>query len=238
VAWIDCLASGASLGRSLVYEGEHATRADVIRLGTSLPHFPGPGGKSITVPLDFPGFALNRLSVKAFNETYFRHGASGAGKETLVSWDPFFFPLDSILDWNRIYGRRGFVQHQSVIPFDKAREALGIILGLISAEGQASFLAVLKTLGKGDGLLSFPIPGYTLALDFSLSSRTLPLLERIDRIVADAGGRIYLAKDARQSRATLEKGYGDALESFKDLRLSIGVTGRFNSQLAKRLGLS
>lgn len=238
VAWIDCLATGQSLGRSLVYSGEHASRDDVIRLGRSLPHFPEPSSASLPVLIDFPSFALNRLSVRAFNEAYYRRGAAAAGRESLVAWDPFFFPLDSILDWNRIYGRRGFVQHQSVIPFGAAREALTEILSLISREGSASFLAVLKTLGPGDGLLSFPMPGYTLALDFSMSEATMSLLEQVDAIVVRSGGRLYLAKDARQSRTTFEAGYGHILPQFAELRRSIGADAKINSYLSRRLALS
>jgi FAD/FMN-containing dehydrogenase len=238
VAWIDCLSSGAELGRSLVYRGEHASQSDVVRMGHSLPHFPKAGDKSITIPIDLPGIALNRLSVKAFNEVYYRLGASGAGPETLVHWDPFFFPLDGVHDWNRIYGRRGFLQHQCVIPHDRARAALADILNRIARVGNASFLAVLKTLGAGDGLMSFPMPGYTLALDFSYSPATLALLDDIDRVVADAGGRIYLAKDARQSRETLQRGYGAALEAFRNIRRQTGASDRISSHLSKRLGLS
>ncbi|MGQ0672196.1 MAG: FAD-binding oxidoreductase [Hyphomicrobium sp.] len=237
VAWIDCLAEGQSLGRSLIYRAEHASRDDVVRMGHSLAHFPGAGTSSVTVPLDFPGFALNRLSVRAFNELYFRQGAAAAGPETLVGWDPFFFPLDGIHDWNRIYGRRGFVQHQCVIPPNNAREVLVDILTRIARQGNASFLAVLKTLGPGDGLISFPMPGYTLALDFSFGPRTLALLEDIDRVVSAAGGRIYLAKDARQSRATFEAGYAAALPKFRELRRKLGAETRIASHLSQRLGL-
>jgi FAD/FMN-containing dehydrogenase len=155
-----------------------------------------------------------------------------------VHWDPFFFPLDGVHDWNRIYGRRGFLQHQCVIPHDRARAALADILNRIARVGNASFLAVLKTLGAGDGLMSFPMPGYTLALDFSYSPATLALLDDIDRVVADAGGRIYLAKDARQSRETLQRGYGAALEAFRNIRRQTGASDRISSHLSKRLGLS
>ncbi len=147
VAWIDCLAQGAHLGRSLIYRGEHASRTDVIRMGQALPHFPAPGDRSVSVPIDFPGFALNSLSVKAFNEWYFRHGAAAAGPEMLIATDPFFFPLDSIHDWNRIYGKNGFLQHQCVIPAANARVVLSDILGRIARLGNASFLAVLKIPG-------------------------------------------------------------------------------------------
>lgn len=238
VAWIDCLAQGPSLGRSLIYRGEHATRDDVIRLGRSLPHFPSPDDARVSMPIDVPGFALNALTVRAFNELYFRSGAAGAGRENLVALEPFFFPLDAIRDWNRIYGKRGFVQHQCVLPFEGARDRLSEILGKIATSGRGSFLAVLKVLAAGDGLLSFPMPGYTLALDFSMSDGTLALLDEIDRLVVAAGGRIYLAKDARQSRGTLDAGYGHRIDTFQAVRRAYGADTRIQSHLAKRLGLS
>lgn len=237
VAWIDCLASGNALGRSLVYRGDHASRADMDQLGSREAPFPNVSKGRLSVPLDFPALALNRYSVGAFNALYFRRGASAAANETLVSWNPFFFPLDGIQDWNRIYGARGFVQHQCVIPHARSRELLTEILGRIARRGNASFLAVLKSLGPGDGLLSFPMPGYTLALDFSMSAATLALLDDIDGLIAEAGGRNYLAKDSRQSRETFEAGYHHALPEFRRLRDSISGTRDVNSYLSKRLGI-
>lgn len=237
VAWIDCLARRQGLGRSLVYCAEHASRADLARLGPGLPAMPPAKRGALAVPFDMPGPTLNRLSVAAFNELYYRRGRAGAGPERLAAWQPYFFPLDGLRDWNRIYGRRGFLQHQCVIPKANSREALGLLLERVSRLGSPSFLAVLKLLGPGSGLISFPMEGYTLALDLPASPATLALLDDLDGIVRAAGGRLYLAKDARQSRATFEAGYGAAAESFRRLRREIGAAERIVSTQSRRLGL-
>ncbi|ACK51101.1 FAD linked oxidase domain protein [Methylocella silvestris BL2] len=234
-AWIDCLASGASLGRSLIYLGRHAKAADIAAID---PHR-RPAGKKrpLGVPIDLPGFTLNRLSVAAFNELYFRKGASAAGPMFLNGIGSFFFPLDGILDWNRIYGRRGFLQHQCVIGADGAAGAIAEILGRFAKRGNASFLAVLKKLGPaGRGYLSFPKPGFTLALDLAMDRGVFEFLDEIDDIVVAAGGRIYLAKDARQSRATFEAGYPE-LDRFREIRREIGAERRIASRLSDRLGI-
>ncbi|MDN4987657.1 FAD-binding oxidoreductase [Bradyrhizobium arachidis] len=231
VAWIDCVARGNDLGRSLIYLGEHA-RADELADGAD--RFPLGKTPGLAVPVDLPSMTLNRWSIRAFNELYYRMGARRAGRDHVVSLYPYFFPLDGIADWNRIYGRRGFLQHQCVIPQADARAVLADILDRVSRRGDASFLAVLKKLGHGDGLLSFPLPGYTLALDFPVRGDILNFLDEIDRIVVAAGGRLYLAKDARQSRATFEAGYG-ALSRFNAIRKSLDPAGNIRSKLSQRL---
>ena len=188
------------------------------------------------MPIDFPSFALNHWSVGAFNELYFRFGARRAGKSFLMAADPYFFPLDAIGEWNRIYGRRGFVQHQCVVPIATAPGVLAEMLSRIAARGDASFLAVLKKLGGSNGILSFPLPGYTLSLDFALTPDLLNFLDELDRLVVAAGGRLYLAKDARQSRATFEAGYPE-LQRFRDIRKSVDPGSRIRSHLAERLGI-
>jgi FAD/FMN-containing dehydrogenase len=231
VAWIDCAARGSSLGRSLIYLGEHARRGELPDGADAFPHGKAPG---LSVPIDFPSMTLNRYSIRAFNELYYRMGARRAGCDHVISLHPYFFPLDSIGAWNRIYGRRGFIQHQCVIPEHGAREVLGDILGRITRRGDASFLAVLKKLGQGDGILSFPLPGYTLALDFPARGDILKFLDEIDRVVVAAGGRLYLAKDARQSRATFEAGY-PALTRFNAIRKALDPKGMIRSKLSQRL---
>lgn len=231
VAWIDCVARGRDLGRSLIYLGEHAS-ADEIAEGAD--RFPVGKNPGLAVPIDLPSMTLNRYSIRAFNELYYRMGARRAGGDHVVSLYPYFFPLDSLNDWNRIYGRRGFLQHQCVIPEAGARAVLGDILDRVSKRGDASFLAVLKKLGHGDGVLSFPLPGYTLALDFPVKGDILNFLDEIDRLVVAAGGRLYLAKDARQSRATFEAGY-PALPRFNAIRKSLDPAGNIRSKLSQRL---
>ena len=236
VAWIDCLARGASLGRSLIYAAEHATLAEVEAFRPGAERFPPAKLGRLTMPFDLPTLTLNRISVAAFNELYFRRGSAQAGGPLLVPWDPYFFPLDGVGSWNRIYGRRGFLQYQCVVPTGPARAVLGEILERVSRHGIASFLAVLKQLGAGRGTLSFPLEGFTLALDIPVADRVFPLLDELDALVVKAGGRLYLAKDARQSRATFEAGY-PGLGRFREVRRDVGAAGRISSRLSARLGI-
>jgi FAD/FMN-containing dehydrogenase len=236
VAWIDCLARGASLGRSLIFTAEHATLQDMDRLRPGVEAFPSSRPGRLSVPVALPSFTLNRLSVSAFNEMYYRIGAMKAGYPHLVHWAPYFFPLDGIGNWNRIYGSRGFLQYQCVIPTAKAQSVLGTILERISHCGTASFLAVLKQMGQSHGDISFPLEGFTLTLDLPVSANVFPLLDELDRSVVEAGGRLYLAKDARQSPATFEAGY-PGLSRFREIRRSIGAAGRISSRLSTRLGI-
>ena len=236
VAWIDCLARGASLGRSLIFAAEHAIVRDIEALRPGAERFPASKLGRIGMPVDLPSFTLNRLSVSAFNELYFRLGSAKSGYPFLVPWDPYFFPLDGVGNWNRIYGRRGFLQYQCVVPTEHARPVLGEILERVSAHGTASFLAVLKQLGQGHGILSFPLEGFTLTLDLPVTERVFPLLDSLDALVVAAGGRLYLAKDARQSPETFEAGYPE-LGRFRDVRQAVGATGRVSSRLSARLGI-
>jgi len=236
VAWIDCVARGASMGRSLVFAGEHASRAEVEAEADNRDLRPVAKASRLSVPVNLPSWTLNRASVAAFNEVYFRRGATTGRQPGLVHWNPYFFPLDGVDRWNRIYGKRGFLQHQCVVPGPGALAVLAEILDRFSRSGKASFLAVLKKLGAGSGLLSFPIPGYTLALDMRVTPDLFPLLAEIDKLVSGAGGRLYLAKDARQSRQSFEAGY-NRLGEFKDLRRAIGADGQVESRLSKRLGI-
>lgn len=235
VAWIDTLARGAHLGRSLVYLGEHARLAE---LGPHLRDAPlaTPDRRRLAVPFEAPDWAMNRLTVSALNFGYFQKGALQA-PEAIVPIDPYFFPLDSISDWNRAYGRQGFVQHQCVIPKARSREVLADMLDLVATRGNPSFLAVLKLMGPDEaGLMGFPLEGYTLALDFQATPKTFALLEQLDQRVAAAGGRLYLTKDARQSPAMVEAGYPN-LARFRALRRDTGATPRFSSLQSERLCL-
>jgi len=236
VAWIDCLARGPSLGRSLVYLGEHASLRQVEGAQGGPPRWPSVPPSRLAVPVEAPRIALNRYSVNAFNAIYYRRGAAHAGAPRLVRWDSYFFPLDHVLHWNRLYGRQGFVQHQCVIPTDRAEPVLHEVLDRIARRGSASFLAVLKKLRPGSGWLSFPADGFTLALDIKFDDGLLAFLDEIDRLVVDAGGRLYLAKDARQSRATFDAGYA-AADRFRRLRRDLGASARLESFQARRLGL-
>jgi FAD/FMN-containing dehydrogenase len=234
VAWIDCLGTGRSLGRSLVMLGEHATR-DELSAGQAQAPFRIKPKRKLSVPIDFPAFALNSLTVRAFNALYYWAGARKSGVQ-LVDWDSYFYPLDAILGWNRIYGRKGFAQFQCVLPLDRSEAGLTALLEETAKAGAGSFLAVLKRFGKQDSAFSFPMEGYTLALDFPVSNKTLALLERLDQITIAHGGRFYLAKDGRMSAATLRASDPRAA-NFHAHRDSHDCISRFSSAQSERLAL-
>ncbi|EYD76138.1 putative oxidoreductase [Rubellimicrobium mesophilum DSM 19309] len=234
VAWIDCLSRGEALGRSLVMLGEHAAWDDLDRTRRDAP-FVIPERRRLRVPMDLPSVVLGGASLRAFNALYYRNGARKRG-ESLVDWDGFFYPLDAIHDWNRIYGRRGFAQFQCVLPLDASRHGMRALLRAISDAGTGSFLAVLKRLGPGGAGMSFPMEGYTLALDFPVTEANLRLLDGLDRIVLDHGGRFYLAKDSRMTRATLRRADPRA-DLFQRLRQELRMTPSFASAQSERLGL-
>ncbi|MEN8831487.1 FAD-binding oxidoreductase [Pacificibacter sp.] len=198
VAWIDCLQQGSALGRSLIMLGEHAKVADVPSKYRKSPLSIARKSKR-NIPINFPSWALNTYSVRMFNALYYWRGKQGPERQ-VVDWDSYFYPLDAILGWNKIYGRRGFAQFQCVLPIDHAEQGMSELLTEISNAGAGSFLAVLKRFGKQSSNFSFPMEGYTLALDFPVNKRTLALMKRLDNITIKHGGRFYLAKDSRMSR--------------------------------------
>lgn len=234
VAWVDCLASGPRRGRALLYRGRHLAFLDLPAEQRENP-LPVHRIAGLTVPTDVPAALLNGTTVRLFNRLYYAKGSVASGASRL-HYDSFFFPLDNLFAWNRLYGRRGFTQYQCVLPKAASKLGLEALLDRIAAAGQGSFLGVLKLLGAGNGWLSFPMEGYTLALDFPIRPGTLTLLNELDAIVADHGGRVYLAKDARTTRRRLEQGY-DQLASFEQVRHSVDPNGTFASALSRRLQL-
>jgi L-gulonolactone oxidase len=199
VAWVDCAAGGASLGRGIFSRANSADDA----------HHAPSAGLTVSLPFDLPDRALNSVTLRAFNSGYFGLKSRRAGVRR-QPYDVFFFPLDAVGGWNRLYGRRGFYQYQCVVPQPAARDAMTELLRQIADSGEGSFLAVLKTFGPlaSPGLLSFPMEGTTLALDFKNSGdATLRLLERLDCVVAEAKGRLYPAKDGRISSTMFAAGY-------------------------------
>ncbi len=234
VAWIDCLASGENQGRSIMMRGEHATREELDDAKLEAP-LSLPEKRKLNIPFNFPSFALNTWSVKAFNELYYRK-APAQKTEAIIGYDSFFYPLDAIHNWNRIYGKRGFTQYQFVLPKERSKEGLKRILDVIAASGQGSFLAVLKLFGKQDDLLSFPKEGYTLALDFPITPTLFALFEELDRLVLEFEGRLYLTKDVRMDAVMMEKGY-EKLEEFKKAREELDRRSLFHSLQSKRVGL-
>jgi len=234
VAWIDCLGKGRNLGRSLMMLGEHATRNSLPAEKARSPFRIKPK-KKLSVPIDFPAFALNSFTVRAFNALYYRSGARKTGAQ-LVDWDSYFYPLDAILGWNRIYGRKGFAQFQCVLPLDRSEAGLSALLDETAKANAGSFLAVLKRFGKQDSAFSFPMEGYTLALDFPVNPKNLSLLNRLDEITLEHGGRFYLAKDSRMSEATL-RASDQRVGDFQAYRKGLGVNSRFHSAQSERLAL-
>lgn len=234
VAWIDCLSAGKKMGRSVIMLGEHASIADLDETTSAVPH--ALRKKSmLSVPFQLPSWVLNRFSVRAFNSLYLRAHKWQVG-EQLLSWDKYFYPLDSINGWNKIYGRKGFMQFQCVLPLSHSREALPEILDRIASAGAGSFLSVLKRFGKQEGGISFPMEGYTLALDFPVNPKTIELMSELDGITLRFGGRFYLAKDSRMSASTLKT--SDArCEQFSAWRAANGLNSTFQSVQSQRLGL-
>jgi FAD/FMN-containing dehydrogenase len=216
VSWIDCISGG----RGLFMRGNP----------TDVSQRPEPKSRKLTMPFVPPISLVNRLSLRPFNMAYFNLKKWQAGRG-IVHYEPFFYPLDNLLEWNRMYGPRGFFQYQSVVPREIGRDAVQAMLGEIARSGDGSFLAVLKTFGNRQpvGMMSFPQPGVTLALDFpNKGDRTLKLFERLDGIVREAGGRIYPAKDARMPRDLFEAGYPRLAEflQYRDPGISSALSRR------------
>jgi FAD/FMN-containing dehydrogenase len=209
VAWIDCLSSGAKLGRGIYFTGAHAGyQEELIQ----------PKASHLGMPIYLPVSLINRYSLQIFNFLYYNRRQSSA--PVMQHYEPFFYPLDAINNWNRLYGQKGFYQYQFVIPFTNAREVIAEVLKHISKRKMGSFLAVLKTMGDigSGGLLSFARPGVTLALDFAnQGNKTIELFRILDQIVLEAGGAIYPAKDACMSPELFMRGYPN-LDKFKLLK--------------------
>jgi FAD/FMN-containing dehydrogenase len=224
VAWVDCLARGREIGRGIFSRANHA---------------PGPVGpiasldQRLAVPISLPWSPLNGITLRLFNAIYRRRLGWRRRARQLAAYAPVLFPLDAIAGWSRLYGRYGFYQYQCVLPPDTARDGIAELLDSVATAGEGSFLAVLKTLGaqRSPGLLSFPRPGTTLALDFpNRGPSTLALLDRLDCITQAAGGRVYPAKDGRMSPAMFAAGY-PGLGRFRD-----SVDPAFSSSFWRRVG--
>lgn len=218
VSWIDCISRGA--GRGVFMRANPAGVVDRTE----------PKGRKLTMPVVPPFSLVNRLSLRPFNVAYFNLKKLQAGR-AVSHYESFFYPLDNLLEWNRMYGPRGFFQYQSVVPREGGEEAVKAMLGEIARSGEGSFLAVLKTFGNRQpvGMMSFPRPGVTLALDFpNKGTRTLRLFERLDSIVRESGGRIYMAKDARMPRDIFEAGYPrlDEFLKYRDPGITSGLSRR------------
>ncbi len=236
VAWIDTLARGRALGRSVLSLGEHAGAADLVGVAARRPWLV-PGTPRLCVRGPVPPRLVSWPTVRAFNELWYRKAPRHREGE-LRTIGAFFHPLDSVAGWNRLYGARGFVQYQLVVPDTPEGEAaVRAVVGVVSDRGRASFLSVLKRLGaQNPGLLSFPLAGWTLALDLPVGSGLAELLDQLDEIVLGAHGRLYLAKDSRLSPGSVLAMY-PRLGQFEAVRDRVDPQRLFVSDLSRRLHL-
>lgn len=235
VAWIDCVATGNKLGRSVLMRGNHMKSShlsgnkilDPLKVEDKL---------KLNIPFYLPSFVLNGTTIKMFNHLYY---AKYKNSSVVTNYDSFFYPLDMINNWNRGYGKNGFVQYQMVLPFENGKEGLIQLLTLLSQYKKTSFLAVLKTFGKQNkGLLSFPFEGYTLALDIPIKNESVfALLNELDKIVLRFGGRTYLAKDSRMSPETFRQMYPN-IKQFLEIKQELDPNDVFQSSMSRRLNLT
>lgn len=226
VAWIDCLAKDSDIGRCILMTGDFMDDGKLDYQDK----------QRRSVPFNLPKLALNNWSVKAFNSLYYGKVKKKISKQK-VDLDTFFYPLDAIDHWNRIYGKEGFTQYQFIFPREHSYQGLEEVLSTIANSGKGSFLAVLKLYGKANkNYLSFPMEGYSLALDFKIEKGVFELLDKLDKIVVKYNGRIYLAKDVRVSREVFEKGY-PKIDAFRQFRKDNGMDRVFQSLQSNRVGI-
>jgi FAD/FMN-containing dehydrogenase len=227
VGWIDCLTRGAGMGRGVLFCGRWADAAEA-------PSVDPPSRPHVTMPVDLPGWALSRPAVRAFNAAYYRLQASGAARSVVHPFT-FFYPLDAIEHWTRLYGRRGFTQYQCVIPDAAGRDMVRRFLQLLTERGGASFLCVIKDCGdEGAGMLSFPRRGTSIALDIPMTGTTQALVDAMNELLIEAGGRIYLAKDAL-TRPEHFRAMEPRLDGFLAVRRRWDPDGRIRSAQSVRL---
>ena len=232
VAWVDLVATGKSMGRGVLTRGDHATASEVDH-AEKLAYDPK---VRLAAPGWVPNQLLNKLSIKAFNELWYRK-APARRHVGIESIPTFFHPLDGVRKWNSLYGPQGFIQYQFIVPLSEV-EVMRRVIAEFSAQGIASFLAVLKRMGPQNlAPMSFPTEGWTLTLDMAAGVRGLPeLLARVDSMVLDAGGRHYLAKDSHVSPVAVRRGY-PRFREWQDVRHEMDPGELWNSDLARRLGL-
>ena len=225
VAWLDCSNKSKSI-KSLLFLGEHLKNGELI-CRTKKPKY---------IPVKFCSMFLNKHLIKIFNNAYYFKNLKKT-QTTIVSLENYFYPLDSLMDWNFLYGEKGFIQYQFVIPKKNGIQILKKILDIINEHDQTPFLAVLKMLGsQNKNYLSFPIEGYTLALDFKADHGLLNLISSLDKVIAHSNGRIYLTKDAIMSKEIFRECY-PKWEEFEKIRKKYKAVGKFMSHQSLRLGL-
>ena len=233
VATLDVFATGARLGRGVLVVGDHAKLGELSpELARDPLRISGP--PKLGVPFELPELTLNRLSIRVVNAVI---QSIQARARPLAHYEGFFYPLDAFAHWNRAYGRAGFTQYQFIIPFSDGVRRMREILATILSSGELPFLNVLKRMGKAsDGILSFPCEGYTFAIDFPVRSGTVALLKRLDAMVLDAGGRVYLGKDSYLDAPTFRAMY-PAIDRWFEVKAKFDPNRVFTSNLARRVGL-
>ena len=225
VGWVDCSSKRSQLGNSVIKLGEHFDNGK----------FNFKIMDPLTIPIKPFSFLLSSVAVRLFNKLYYIRSAQN--KIRILQMFSYFYPLDSVAKWNKLYGKNGFLQYQFVLPKIDGVKNMRKIFNKISQSGISSFLTVLKKFGPANqNLLSFPLEGYTLALDFKISTDTIVLLHQLDDLIADMGGRIYLSKDAVMKKTTFKKTY-PRWEEFEKVREKYGAIGKFSSAQSKRIGL-
>ena len=226
VAWIDSTSKGSKLGRGVVSIGKFANDDDLKYIKP----------KILSIPKYIPSFLINRFTIKLFNFIYYYKNIFKTNSR-VVKLDSFFYPLDKIKNWNRVYGENGFIQYQFILPLETSYQGMFEILNKISNETMGSVVTVLKLYGEeNNNYLSFPMKGYSLAIDFKACKKTLDFLDNLDQLVIKYKGRIYLAKDARISKNNFGKNYPN-IEKFKALREKYGMNKKFQSLQSKRVGI-
>ena len=224
VGWVDGVATGSKLGRGILMTAEYANGFIEV-----------PKRRSINVPFNFPNWALNKYTVRAFNTLY--HNRFGKSRAHHMDFEKFVFPLDMLLNWNRMYGNRGFFQFQCVIPFENSEAIIRRLLEMISESGLASPLAVLKAFGQGNnGYLSFPMQGFTLAIDFPISAASRQLIGNMYEITAESGGRVYLAKDQLLTASLFRRMYSN-IDRYQEILSEVDPNNVFQSDTSRRLGI-
>ena len=236
VAWIDCLKSGRSLGRSILLFGEHATMVDIADTTSARDPLGIREKKRINIPFPLPDQTLNSFSIRTFNELFYRKQRCRI-EHRLLDYDSYFYPLDFIGNWNRMYGKRGFTQYQLVLPRESSEKGLAEVLALVGKYKMGSFLAVLKLFGgASENVISFPMRGYTLTLDLPITPDLFQFLNILDGVVLEHGGRLYLTKDVRMGEKMFFGSYQKARE-FSDLKHRFDFLNKFQSLQSKRIGI-